>query len=477
MKKINKILTNIWPTADHLYIFQSVEYEVPRFWRWFNQHPYSRQLQKKQHLDWTSKARLLMIASQFLIICLTIILTVSLNQNWTWLVLWYLTLSQLSPIFLIISSWLLIPIESRTRKRLISRAIRRRQELKDLKVVAIVGSYAKTSTKDMLYTLLWNKYRVVKTPKSYNTELSLARTINADLKDNTEIFLAEMDAYQIGDIAQLARIAQPTTGVITAIAPQHLERFGSMDNLVKAQFEIVESVQNNHGRMLVNSDDPWMTEQAEKYLTDPIWVGENQMSDLKLSAINQTNSGTSFKIHWKNQSQQINLPLFGGHHAQNFAMAAAIALELGMTLKEIADRARWMLPTPHRLEVNHQGSWTMIDNSYNTNPISAQASFKLLKQLPGKQKILITPGLVELGETADQANISFIEHAATVADYIIIVGHNAKKALIKGLENANYPKEQQIWVETTQQALQLLPKIAVKDAVVLIENDLPDQYF
>ena len=477
MKQINKLLTNIWPTADHLYIFQSVEYEVPRFWRWFNQHPYSRQLQKKQHLDWTSKAKLLMLSSQILTILCTVGLTVGLNQNWTWLILWYLTLSQVSPIFLIVSSWLLIPIESSTRRKLIDRAIRRRQQLKNLKVVAIVGSYAKTSTKDMLYTLLWNKYRVVKTPKSYNTELSLARTINADLKDNTEIFLAEMDAYQLGDIAQLAKIAQPTTGVITAIAPQHLERFGSMDNLVKAQFEIVESIKKNQGRMLVNSDDPWMTDQTEKYLSNPIWVGENQISDVKLSDIKQTNNGTSFKIHWKNQSQQIELPLFGGHHSQNFAMAAAIALELGMSLKEIADRARWMLPTPHRLEIKHQGSLTTIDNSYNTNPISAQASFKLLKQLPGKQKILITPGLVELGETADQANISFIEHAATVADYIIIVGHNAKRALETGLKNANYPKEQQIWVETTQHALQLLPKIAVKDAVVLIENDLPDQYF
>ncbi len=488
------LLIKIFPLPDHLYIFQTFEYAPSDFSKWFLRHFFKRNLQRKHSLNLTTKALFLLVISFTLISftsVLSSLLVINLYRNLylnnlLLFLIFFFFYGLISPLFLITASFLITPIENNQKHQLIKRARQKLYSLPDLKIVAIVGSYGKTSTKNMLYTLLWKKFRVVKTPKSYNTPISIARSILEDIKDNTEIFLVEMDAYHQGEIDQLCNFVKPHFGIVTAIAPQHLERFGDMKTLAKTQFELVEYLSKN-GTVFINTADSWSmklltqdaTYQIKNGTGEIIEFGERPDDDFYADHIIQTQQGLKFNLHIKspNNQQAITIPLFGQHHIINFVSAAAIATKLGMNLAEIAKRASKILPTPHRLEIKKQSNITIIDNTYNTNPAAAQTSLTVLSAYPGNQKILITPGLVELGKQSSTQNQIFAKSAAKVADLFIIVGENSKKDLLKGLNEAKYPKNKIISAKTIAEALEILQTYAKPLSVVLLENDLPDQYF
>ncbi|MDO8429155.1 MAG: UDP-N-acetylmuramoyl-tripeptide--D-alanyl-D-alanine ligase [Candidatus Daviesbacteria bacterium] len=499
-----KILPKIFPLFDHLYILQSLEYDLIGFLKWWIKNPLARNLQRKHRLELTTKAKLLLFLSTLRLIGDVVVLSWLLTDSLLLTPITIIVLAFFSPIYLGLAQIILLPFDWYQKNKIIRAAEVKISTFKNLKKVAIVGSFAKTSTKEMLYTLLWKKYRVVKTPKSYNTQLSVARSVLSDLKDNTEIFLIEMDAYKEGEIDKLAKMVKPQLAVITSIAPQHLERFGSMEKLAKTQFEIAPNLPED-GTLFLNSEDEWSTKlaQSSKHKAPAstsrrrgeqsvITYGFNQDDNFCATDIKQSLEGLQFNLQLQflnvvknqdlilapNSKLPITLPLFGEHHIINFLAAASIAHTLGLTLEEIQQRALKILPTPHRLEIKKQGQLTIIDNSYNTNPVSSRAALKLLRDYPGKQKILITPGLVELGGEQHQVeNIKFAKSASQVADYIIIVGNNAREHLLKGLSEANYPKDKIHLAKTLNDGLSFLNTIAKPDAVVLLENDLPDQYF
>jgi UDP-N-acetylmuramoyl-tripeptide--D-alanyl-D-alanine ligase len=473
-------MNQLLPLLDHLYIFQNFEYVPSDFLKWFFKNPFKRNLQKKHQLDFTPKAVLLLISSLIAEVILAIFVGYYLfNQPLIYIIL-ILLFQTISPFFLVLSWFLLVPFESYKRGKVIKSAKEKLATFPNLQVVAITGSFAKTSTKDVLYTLLWKNFRVVKTPKSFNTEVAIARTILSDLKPNTEIFLVEMDAYHPGEINKLAKLVNPDIGVITSIAPQHLERFGNMAALAKTQFELSDNLPDD-GLLVLNGSNDWVMKLEENYSVNKVFFGEKFPGDTKKSfyatKVKQTLEGLLFDMHTPIGTVQINLPLFGEHHIQNFLAASAVAVNLGLSLKTIQQRAKWVLPTPHRLEVKRQGQITIIDNTYNTNPLASKASLEVLKNFPGSQKILITPGLVELGDKSQEENELFIKNSAQVADLIMIVGSNAKKYLINGLKEASYPESQIIFTKSTTEAINMLPQLTRPNAVVLLENDLPDQYF
>ena len=174
----------------------------------------------------------------------------------------------------------------------------------------------------------------------------------------------------------------------------------------------------------------------------------------------------------------IPIPLIGRHHARNFDFAVATALKLGLTLKEIKERAKLLIPTPHRLEIKKIGNVTLIDNSYNTNPKSAISSLELLNSYKGFKKVVITPGLVELGKESQKENREFGKNIGKIADKVIIVGENAKEYLLCGLKGVSFKKDSIYFAKSTKEALILVQQLSNgKPLVALLENDLPDQYF
>lgn len=476
------MISKLLPLTDYLYIYQNLEYESMRFLSWYTKNWNRRNLQVKHKLEWSTKAVALFILTLFLIIALAAAAANQIGGGifFRLIILLFITVAllQLSPIFLVLSKMLLWPFEEYQKSKLTGEAstwletVRSRYKVR---VISINGSFGKTSIKDMLYTLLWRKYRVVKSPKSYNTLISLSRTILSYIKPSTQLFIAEMDAYYPGDIRKISKVLKPDIAVITSVAPQHLERFGSMDSLARAQFEVVENLKPG-GILVLNGDDNTIVELSKNLTNKKISWGESAGVDFKVSDIKLTSEGTRFVLSYRKHSQEIILPLLGKHHALNFAAAASIAYSLAMNLAEIALRAKWLLPTPHRLEIKKMGNLIVIDNSYNSNPVSARASLDLLEALDGMKKVIITPGFIELGKAGFLENKEFAIGAAKVADYFFIVGENAKSALTAGLEQANFAKTKIFYVRSVVQAISEIENKLPGGSAVLIENDLPDQY-
>lgn len=478
---MSTILSRIFPILDHLYIYQVLEYNTRDFIKWFFKNPFKRNLQKKHKLEWTTKAKLLALVSITLLV-LDSMITAYILSGGLLLSLVLLPIKSLySPAFLIIAQIIISPLEYYQKQKIVGLAKEKLAKLPNLKIVAITGSFGKTSTKDILYTLLWKKFYVIKTPKSFNTPLGIAQTILEDIKENTDVFICEMGAYKKGEIAKIAKLVKPKIGIITAVAPQHLERFGSLENIAHAKFELIENLPEK-GIAILNGESDWLKKLASHITRGLVaqesgnvnFYGDNSeyfASDTKVAA-----EDTSFIFHTPKAKAQITIPLAGEHHVKNFMAAAVAALNLGLSLDDIKKRAELLLPTPHRLEIKKQNGLTIIDNTFNTNPQSSKASLKLLQKLPGSQKILITPGLVELGKESAIQNQEFAKISAKIADQIIIVGEYAKKDLLAGLSSTNFSKEKTFTAESFNEAMNILGKIAKPEAVVLLENDLPDQY-
>lgn len=470
-----RILHRIFPLFDHLYIYQLFEYDWWEFLKWFLKNPLKRNLQKKHKIEWTQKVKLLALLGLTLLILDSAITSYKLSGQFWWALILLPIKSLYSPLFLIVSQILISPLEYYEKQKILNKTKEILSKLPKLKIVALTGSFGKTSTKDILYTLLFKKYYVVKTPKSFNTPLGIAQTVLDSIKENTDILICEMGAYKIGEIAKITKLIKPQIGIITAVAPQHLERFGSIENITHAKFELVVSLQEN-GTAILNSNYDRLKKLASKARSKIIFYGSSNDGFYATDIITGI-GGTRFTLHTPKGKTGISIPLIGTHHASNFLAATVAALELGLTLSEVKERAELLLPTPHRLEIKGQGNLTIIDNTYNTNPKASRASFKLLADYPATQKIIITPGFIELGAEAPKENRALAKDAAELIDEFIIVGANAKEDLLKGLEYANFPKSKVHLVESTQAGINLLSSVAKPGAVVLLENDLPDQYF
>lgn len=474
---MSKTLSKIFPILDHLYIYQALEYSALEFIKWFLKNPLKRNLQKKHKLEWTAKAKLLALIGIALILLDSIITAYLLNGGIALSLILLPLKSLYSPLFLIAAQVLIWPLETYQKEEILKATAEKLKKLPNLKIVAITGSFGKTSTKDILYTLLWKKYYTVKTPKSFNTPLGIAQTILEDVKNNTQILIAEIGAYKKGEIAKIAKLIKPNIGIITSVAPQHLGRFGSLENIAKAKFELAENLAPNGTAVLNNESEHLKT--LASHLTSGNVVFYGQGSKFFASDIKITTDGTSFIIHTPHATTQITLPLTGEHHVQNFLAATVAALKLGLTLPEIKQRAALLLPTPHRMEIKKMGNMILIDNSYNTNPISAESSLNLLASFKDNRKIVITPGFVELGKETSTANQEFGHEIRCLADEVIIVGENAKKDLLEGMKDIEpNPEDSVHFAKSTKDALVLAQELTGGvETVVLLENDLPDQYF
>lgn len=476
---MSKTLFKYFPLFDHLYILQLFEYNFWDFFDWFIRHPFERSLQKKHTLSWTPKIILTCLISVAIIIFFMKILSDILFKGFfaflipiAWLILF-----QLTPLPILLATLITSPVDLYLKKKIIGKARAKLGRLNNLKVIAITGSYGKTSTKDILYTLLWKKFKVVKTPKSFNTPMGVAQTILEDVKENTDILIAEIGAYKRGDITNIAKLIKPQIGIITAVGPQHLGRFGSLENIAKAKFELAESLLKN-GMAILNGNSPQLQTLASNLEGCSVNFYGRKQDDFYVADVKTGISGTTFTLHTPKGQAEIQIPLIGEHHAQNFLAAAVAAMKLGLSLKEIQQRANLLQPTPHRMEIKKIGIVTLIDNSYNTNPESAKASLELLNSFKGFKKIVITPGFIELGIEAPRENRGFGRQIGKIADTVIIVGNNAKDDLLKGLKDVNFSKENLRFSESSTDALVLVQQLgADKPLAALLENDLPDQYF
>ena len=380
----------------------------------------------------------------------------------------------LSPCIILLSNLINKPLELSINQHYTNDAKKMLKACPDLKIIGITGSYGKTSVKYYLTTLLKSKYNVLMTPESYNTPMGVVKTIRGSLKATHEIFVCEMGAKWVGDIKELCDIVHPHHGIITSIGPQHLESFKTLDAIKGTKFELADALPEG-GMLFLNGDD----ENIDSYKGDRKHISYSlDNGDYSAFDIAVSERGTTFKVKAPDgEVQEFSTKLIGRHNVLNIVGAIAVSHKMGIALKDLRSAVRKLEGVPHRLQLSDTGNMTIIDDAYNSNPSGTKAALEALSLFEG-YKILVTPGMVELGSKQDELNREFGQNAADVCDYVVLVGEKQAVPIKAGLLDKNYDESKIYVASNINDALNHVYALNSqgKKKIVLLENDLPDNY-
>ena len=382
------------------------------------------------------------------------------------------------PLLVLLGHFLTYPIEEGIKRYYLNDAKRKLMARTDIIKIGITGSYGKTSTKYALGTLLNEKYNTLITPHSYNTPMGVTRVIREQLLPEHEVFVAEMGARYVGDIDELCDLVHPTIGLLTSVDKQHLETFGSFEQIANTKFELIANLPAE-GAAFFNADNETCLALKERKVAvqDRFLYGIDSPEPLYMRAVDigVGSEGSYFTLKAENgESIACRTRLLGQHNILNLVGCAAIAHYMGLTLKQIAAGIRKVEPVEHRLQLI-PGTVTVIDDAFNANPAGAKAAMDVMRLFSGR-RIVVTPGMVELGEEEDAQNEAFGRVMASSTDIAILIGKKRAEAIMRGLEAAGFPQEAIVIVPTLDQATEELAKLTKPGDVVLFENDLPDNY-
>lgn len=368
------------------------------------------------------------------------------------------------------------PIEVSINRYYIGDAKRRLRERPDLKIIGITGSYGKTSVKFYLQTLLQGRYSVLVTPGNFNTPLGVTRTVREHLKPGHEIFLCEMGARHVGEIKEVCDIAHPHHGIITSVGPQHLETFLSMENIQKTKFELADALPED-GKLFLNGDNAYIQAKAAQYDRKIFYYSEKEGEGYCAKDISVSQFGTEFTVETPDgETERFQMKLIGAHNVINVVGAIAVANTLGIPLRDLRIPVRRIQPVEHRMQMKEHGLVTIIDDAYNSNPVGSKAAVETLAMFDGI-RILITPGMVELGDQEREYNYKFGTYAADCCDYILLVGRKHTEPIREGVLSKGFPEEKCLVYDKLEEAVSYAYGIKGQGhKYILLENDLPDNY-
>lgn len=482
-----KSLNLIEKLRNLLYIFQLEEYNIGRFLNWIKYHKVWLGLEKKKKLIWTTKTKLIfLLALSFWIISL-LLLAFLFFSKFNLIFAIPLTLVVLFIyfrfiyIFLVITALVIKPLEQLIKKKIVWQAKQKLKKFPNLKVIGISGSFGKTSTKEFLYQMLSSKFKVLKTPGNINTTLGIAYLILTDLSPEIEIFIVEMGAYKRGDIKEICQLVKPQIGILTALNETHLERFKSMENIIKTEFELIESLPQD-GLAIINNDNKHCQKNYKRFLKSRVCfysVEGEAVSGLRARDIQASKEGISFEIIFKEGgSLKVFSTLLGRHNAENLLRAIAAAKECKMSLEEIKKSLENIKAAPHRLFMTKKANGiTIIDDTYNGNPDGVKAAIEVLSKFKDQRKIYVTPGLVELGERTKEIHIEIGRNLAQVVNLVILIKNSTTPFLLEGLKQLNFLEEKILIFPDAFEMQKNLPSILESGDVILFQNDWPDNYF
>jgi UDP-N-acetylmuramoyl-tripeptide--D-alanyl-D-alanine ligase len=470
-----------------LHVFQLEGYKRGRFLDWCR-HDLAAALflapaTHKKPLVMTKRARRLLglalwLSAAVLVGAIRIAALVSGVAGLFWWVFVVLLLFFGAPLVLAATDVLLMPVERAVNRGFMRSATAKLEAVAPV-VIGVTGSFGKTSTKFAIQQLLDAGSGVaLATPGSFNNPLGVSRTINEQLDARHRFFVVEMGAYGEGEIAELCRFVHPTIGVLTAIGPAHLDRFGSMDAIRRAKYEIVTSLPPG-ATAVMNTDDPEVRRLADATTNvDVVRYGIDAagLPHITATDVDVTATGASFEITdtRDHHSLTVSTKLLGRHALGHVLAAVAVALVAGRSLDELKDPIEALAPVEHRLQlIEGSGGVTVIDDAYNSNPQGADAALDVLSSMPARRRVVVTPGMIELGEQQFDENLAFGRRAGAVADVLVVVARANREAITSGARGA---RAEVVTVDSLAQATERLGTILREGDVVLFENDLPDHY-
>lgn len=393
-----------------------------------------------------------------------------------------LLFSILSWVVLIIADIILMPVEKAINNSFIIDAKKILSQMPDLKVIGITGSYGKTSTKHYLFNILSEKYDVIMTPGSFNTPMGVVRTIREQMKPYYKIFICEMGAKQKGDIKEICDIVHPSIGIVTAVGPMHLDTFKTIENIRETKFELIDSLPKD-GFAVVNKD---FEQCANRKIINVDYMHYSTHSDSNSDEVVTArdiiyhSNGTDFKVTVgpDNREVEFHTNLVGDCNISNLLAAITVAYHLDLSDDEIKRGVAGISQVEHRLSVKKTPAGiTIIDDAFNSNPYGSKMALEVLAAIKGGKKIVITPGMIELGDKQYIYNEELGEEIAKRnIDIAIIVGEHNREALIKGMLNGGKEKSSFYEAGNFNEAQTILSSIVKPGDVVLYENDLPDLF-
>lgn len=384
----------------------------------------------------------------------------------------------LTPVLVPLSNLINKPLEKAIQNYYINDAKKILSDMPDLHKVGITGSYGKTSMKFYLSELLSSQYETLKTPESFNTPMGVTITVRRDLKPTHEYFICEMGARRVHEIKELCDIANPLDGIITSVGEQHLETFKSVENILNTKFELADCAKKNGGKIYLNGDNDLIMKKAHEY-PGAILYGLGEHNNYRASDISVSDKGTDFTITAPDGSSfRYSSKLLGTHSVQNLTGAIAYAHGTGIPLEKLAMPVRKIDSVPHRLQLIDRGnSVTFIDDAYNSNPNGCRMALEVLGLFQNSCKILVTPGMVELGAKQEELNFEFGQESAKVCDYIVLVGKAQTVPIFNGIKDTGFNMERVFVADTLGDAMSAVYNYKTdRKKIVLLENDLPDNY-
>jgi len=484
-----------------LYIFQSEHYDWKRFIKFSYSHLNWLTLQRRGKIDWTMRAKILFILSillfildfyYFVFIDTKYYIELFHTQEWLWLALGVINVILVilsAPIHLVIVDFLLSPIIIYKKNKVLQRAKKIIESIRhnnsNFLIIGITGSYGKTTIKTILYSLLSEKYNVFLVPGNINTDIGVANYLlkNKEIAEKSDIILLEMGAFCIGEIASICDFIQPDYSFLTAIGNQHLERFGSHENIKKAKFEIIEATTK---QAFINISN----ENIKNYL--PEFINVTQNKKLIITKVNThintvaeiTNitylddfTGIQFEYLYKNSNLTLETKLIADHIISSISFCLRISEELKLSEENIISGIKKLQHVPHRLEViqNKQTGVTVIDDSYNGNFDGFISGLKTLSRAKGR-KIVLTPGIVELGEDAKETHEKLAELYPQYIDILLVILNKNTDYMLECLREKHYENIEILTYSNALNAHEELKNVLKKGDTILFQNDLSDNY-
>lgn len=430
----------------------------------------------KKKLVMTQRATRIYATALVLAIIMALITTQA--PWWGWLIA-----VQLLPVLLVLANIALKPYEAYIQKKFLNEA---KHKLKSLNphIIGITGSFGKTSVKHMLGHVLSMQAPTLVTPGSVNTPMGITRIIREQLRQDHHFFVVEMGAYGKNSIARLCALTPPKMGVLTALGHAHYERFKTLDMVARTKFELAEAVLENGGRLIAHDqvlEQPYATAFIAEQRDNFTLCGENaDLDDVIIKSAIQTAEGLTIDLRFEHKTYRIQAPIFGLHHAGNIALVFAAAVRLGVPADVVVTALKSVPQVTHRLEVKPQTDGTvLVDDAYNSNPKGFYAALELLpvlQQATKGRRIVITPGMIELGDAHEAEHQKIGQKTAECADILIAVKPERIMPLVEAFKTNKTADQHYVACKSFAEAREWL--LANKQAgdVILLENDLPDLY-
>jgi UDP-N-acetylmuramoyl-tripeptide--D-alanyl-D-alanine ligase len=336
-------------------------------------------------------------------------------------------------------------------------------------VVGVTGSIAKTSTKEAIASVLGTRYRTLKNEGNLNNEIGLPVTV-LGMGPEHKAAVLEMGMYVGGEIRQLARIARPQIGVVTAVQPVHLSRIGTIEAVERAKGELVEELPpaDEGGAAVLNADDERVRRMSSRTRARSVTYGFAGDADVRAEGVESAGlGGMRFVLVLPEDRRPVSTPALGRLSVHNALAAVAVGHVIGLDLDEIEAGLAHGWSAPHRTQVVEAGGVTIVDDSYNASPASVTAALELMSGVPGRH-VAVLGEMLELGNAADEGHREVGRAAADVCDLLLVVGAGARE-MVRGAVEAGMPAASILSPETADEAVSLLERELRRGDVVLVK--------